>query len=261
MDWSQLNPSPLPDPGRAAEHAAIQKQRARLATSHVGQMASAPAANHWLGARAMLVWRDGCESVVGEPDGPAGEPLFSWVERRSELVCRARSAPGLRQEDVEVPSRDSNPPLASAGVDLPLTSAGSNPPPSPQLAQTHHPRLSWLKPANCLSWLKTRHLPQLAQNPPLASAGSNLPKSVAQTRAWPQLARTRRHHSTPLSGASRSSASFGLPHRSCSRSVHRLRCACEGCPRCGVARSLVGSIRVRAAWRCSRRRRAMRGRR
>eukprot|EP00966_Prymnesium_polylepis_P029591 687434-Prymnesium_polylepis.1 len=87
MDWTKINPKPKADPGREGEHRAILKMRAKnKEEASTSNTPSLPAANHWIGARAMLIWRDGCEALdEGRPDGPEGDPLFSWTETADAL--------------------------------------------------------------------------------------------------------------------------------------------------------------------------------
>ncbi|KAL1519163.1 hypothetical protein AB1Y20_003423 [Prymnesium parvum] len=102
MDWTNLNPKPRPDPGRAAEVQAIKKVRAQRFSEKLSSTPSLDAANHWIGSRAMLIWRDGASSIEGRPGGPEGEPLFTWTESKSELICRARTRSGLCSSDVKL---------------------------------------------------------------------------------------------------------------------------------------------------------------
>ena len=155
MDWSNINPKPKEDRGRIAERRAMEQMRVKTKADAINDTPTLTAANHWLGARAALVWREGCvrcsrhsnpgdlraisgqracrqpsrrlhprgthpggarsslpsptplawrpqEVLEGQPDGPEGEPLFDWTETRSELVCRAKTRPGLRPADIEL---------------------------------------------------------------------------------------------------------------------------------------------------------------
>eukprot|EP00966_Prymnesium_polylepis_P062938 1460570-Prymnesium_polylepis.1 len=98
-----------PAPGFGFTHRKFDPQRrhsrsgARQAgrAESEGEGASVPAADHWQSARAVLVWRDGCERLEGRPDGAAdGEPLFSWVETAEQIILRAMTRRGLRSSDV-----------------------------------------------------------------------------------------------------------------------------------------------------------------
>jgi len=49
------------------------------------------------------VWRDGCEFIEDQPDGPEGcEPLYSWRETPMDVICQTKTRKGLRASDVKL---------------------------------------------------------------------------------------------------------------------------------------------------------------
>lgn len=82
---------------------AARRQARRAHEYATDSSASVPAADHWQPARAMLIWRDGCDKLDGQPDGPSGEPpLFTWSETAKEIVLRAATRKEARSTDAKL---------------------------------------------------------------------------------------------------------------------------------------------------------------
>ena len=59
-DWSCINPKPKEDRGRVGEIRAMEQMRLKNKADAINDTPTMTAANHWIGARAALVWREGC---------------------------------------------------------------------------------------------------------------------------------------------------------------------------------------------------------
>ena len=109
---------------QSAEATARRAREQRAAEPQAASTPTAPARDHWPGARAVLLWRDGASPRDGCPSHSAdSEPFFRWVEERDTLVISASTRRDLDASEIEMRATRSSVECFVSGLPTPWRGA------------------------------------------------------------------------------------------------------------------------------------------